>query len=811
MVAVLMLLLLCVVMHAPGLFLGQPRMLTAHQTKDLQHREVSTNQNLVMPALQAAGRVASQGEVPLWNPYARLGESFLSSGAPLLYPPFWLLMVDGGWRLLDLVLCLHTFIACMCMYRFLRNLPLSRYVSFVGGAMYGLGWCMTVQLDRLPHAAAAALVPLGLAMTWRVLVSNNRELYALLLALTVALMFSTGGTGTALIGVFLCVVVYGFGFLALDNEDRGLSLRAVSGALAMAVLLASPLWLYWTTHAAAHAPPGDGGSRHLQASGLVLGMFSPTALGGITGDAPVAVRDMNPDADPMELALYPGVAVLFLVLLGLLRPKRTAHGLLWILVGGLGLFMSLDSPIAEFFGGLSPWPPLSPGLGLVLLNIALVSMGAIALENFFEAPARRRRVVPITAAVFFAAAVFTALAGYVFPSVGAWFVSLLSGNDIAAELQPATAHLFGAFFQPLLFGCLIAGAFLCWHRVGILRFKVLFAVLAITDVMVVGFLHTPRTAFPDQTSLLSTRVPEQAGRIITAGRFPTIATGQLVAAGLPTITTTSSRLLDRTRRFMAEVDVSMIQVGSRATLVPLLGGPLLKDPLLELAGVGIGICTAPVDMPEFAPAGTAGGVHIYRRHKIPPRVRVLFQAALATDLDDAAELLNSHANHLAETVVIENANPAFICKRPGARPKLQVLAYRNNEVRIAVDMGLGRGYLLLADAYAPGWLAYLDGVETTIHPADVAMRAVAVPEGVHEVVFRYSPLWWWLGLPLAGLGALLGIAWIFLRLPPGHPPRVVPRRQQAQPRTPPPPTPKKVPVPVADAPTPTSAGIPGDH
>ncbi|MHC5072929.1 MAG: hypothetical protein ACYTGO_20840, partial [Planctomycetota bacterium] len=179
MVAVLLLLLLCVLMHAPGLFLGQPRMLTRDQTKSLQHREVSTNQNLLVPALQAAGRVASAGEVPLWNPYSRLGESFLSTGAPLLYPPFWLLMLDGGWRLLDLVLCLHTFLACMCMYRFLRNLPLSRYVSFVGGAMYGLGWCMTVQLDRLPQAAAAALVPLALAMTWRVLVSNRRELYAL--------------------------------------------------------------------------------------------------------------------------------------------------------------------------------------------------------------------------------------------------------------------------------------------------------------------------------------------------------------------------------------------------------------------------------------------------------------------------------------------------------------------------------------------------------------------------------------------------------------------------------------------------------
>ena len=103
-------------------------------------------------------------------------------------------------------------------------------------------------------------------------------------------------------------------------------------------------------------------------------------------------------------------------------------------------------------------------------------------------------------------------------------------------------------------------------------------------------------------------------------------------------------------------------------------------------------------------------------------------------------------------------------------------------------------HLLLVDAYAPGWLAYLDGVETSIYPADVAMRAVAVPEGVHEVVFRYSPLWWSLGLPLAGLGVLLGIGWICLRVPRRRPTRAIPRPGQQQREPPPAPTPKKAPA-----------------
>lgn len=74
------------------------------------------------------------------------------------------------------------------------------------------------------------------------------------------------------------------------------------------------------------------------------------------------------------------------------------------------------------------------------------------------------------------------------------------------------------------------------------------------------------------------------------------------------------------------------------------------------------------------------------------------------------------------------------------------------EVRIEVSAPVA-GIVSLADSDAPGWRAYLNGERVPHFRANGLFRAVPVPEGSHELVFRYQPMPVYFGL-IGGLSAL---------------------------------------------------------
>jgi hypothetical protein len=88
----------------------------------------------------------------------------------------------------------------------------------------------------------------------------------------------------------------------------------------------------------------------------------------------------------------------------------------------------------------------------------------------------------------------------------------------------------------------------------------------------------------------------------------------------------------------------------------------------------------------------------------------------------------------------------------------RILELVSDRVRIEAELSTP-GYLVLVDAYDPGWKATLDGGPVPVLRANVAFRAVHVPAGRHVVQFLYRPVWLLrgLGLSLATLISLLSI------------------------------------------------------
>jgi hypothetical protein len=85
---------------------------------------------------------------------------------------------------------------------------------------------------------------------------------------------------------------------------------------------------------------------------------------------------------------------------------------------------------------------------------------------------------------------------------------------------------------------------------------------------------------------------------------------------------------------------------------------------------------------------------------------------------------------------------------------------RPDRVRVVTDAS-HPGYTVLVDAYDGGWRATVDGVPVPVERANVCFRAVPVPAGSHVVEYTYRPRSVILGLAVAAVTALLGLAWIW--------------------------------------------------
>jgi Bacterial membrane protein YfhO len=143
---------------------------------------------------------------------------------------------------------------------------------------------------------------------------------------------------------------------------------------------------------------------------------------------------------------------------------------------------------------------------------------------------------------------------------------------------------------------------------------------------------------------------------------------------------------------------------------------------------------------------------IYENQAAFPKAFAVPEAVQADSSYGALDVMAHGAFQPRRQIVLEpqdaedqQVSPPAAPSSPAADDRLgqpygdvQVVDYRNErvDVRAATD---GGGYLVLTDAYYPGWKAYVDGKETRVLRADYLFRAVAVPPGEHLVEFRYQP------------------------------------------------------------------------
>ena len=133
----------------------------------------------------------------------------------------------------------------------------------------------------------------------------------------------------------------------------------------------------------------------------------------------------------------------------------------------------------------------------------------------------------------------------------------------------------------------------------------------------------------------------------------------------------------------------------------------------------------------------SGDVKIYENLDLLPRAFIVHQAEAAADDEAALTLMEEPAFDPATTVVLAG-NKVGQSGSQNITDSVRVTRYAPERVELEVTTD-EPGYLILTDAWYPGWEATVDGEDEPILRADLLFRAVALKSGEHDIAFSFRP------------------------------------------------------------------------
>jgi hypothetical protein len=143
--------------------------------------------------------------------------------------------------------------------------------------------------------------------------------------------------------------------------------------------------------------------------------------------------------------------------------------------------------------------------------------------------------------------------------------------------------------------------------------------------------------------------------------------------------------------------------------------------------------------------------NIYRSTQAMPRAFVVGESVSLSASPKHAEIAKTD---FRATVLLEGAAPSG-SKQPMRTATIAV----DQPNRIVIDVPPGpAGFLVLTVVWYPGWTCTVDGVPAECRRANVAFRAVEIPENARQVEFRFLPPKYLTGRMLSAVGVGLLIA-----------------------------------------------------
>jgi len=664
-------------------------------------------------------RSFAAGALPLWNPFAYAGGPFWADvQAAVAYPPSLAVVLLSAalfghlpFRALELEAVGHLALAAVLTYAFARHVLGTRAGALVAATAFGLGGYLTgyppLQLAVLETVAWLPLALLG-ADLLAARLDGARE---------TAPDVPDGNRRRGLL-VAAAVLALGVGLAVLAGHPQS----------ALYLLYVTAAWFAWRARPWGRARAGRWlpflGALALGAGLSAAGWLPALALVGLSGRATADYATLAHGFPPRELA-------------GAVLPGIT----LWspIYVGVLALLFALSAAWTALTGDTGGHERFWAGLAVAGLVLALGGRTILFDLAYLLAP------------------------GF----------DLFRGQERAALVVSfALAMLAGAGTEAWLAGERDAGRRLASGAVALAALG-LVLVLAAQPALRPAALRL--TFLAGGASLLAAvRASGRASGRLLAGLAIGLVALDLYLAGAATNLTASPPDELRTSPFVAALTLGAQRVANEDRLPPNIGvlhgfeatsgaSPLRLRTFERLAG---GLAERPVRLWDLlavshvltwrdelgipavayltAGEGEARTV-LHALDTVAPYVWRAPRAERVTDDEALARLRDPEFNPLA-TVLLDDGPEAPV---DGTAGDVESRGRSAGEV-VAATTGLGPGWLVFSEMHYPGWRATVDGLPAEIRRADVALMAVAVPAGEHEVRLAFHA-----PLVTAGIGVSL--------------------------------------------------------
>lgn len=718
-------------------------------------------------------------EAPLWNPYILCGEPLACEAeTAAFYPP------NAPFLFLPLVpaynLCLagHIFLAGLSGYLFVRYIGLSQAGALVSAMTFMLSAPFLVRI----YAGHFSLI---CTMAWFPLVLLGLEHFfrkpgagrACIAGLAWGMQILAGHPQYAfygLVGAALYSVFRSAQILLAEKRARtalglagGLVLFAASGLILSAVQWL-PLLPFIPLSARGGLPYGFSASYSLPPENLFT--FLVPGLFGDMLESPYWGA-----CNFWEMCAYAGI--LPLILAGAaLCCGRGPYPPVMAALAAIGILLALggNTPLFTLFYTFVPGFSLfrGPSKFLFLSSFSIAVLAGLGAESVLQASAghsRRLRLFLTTgacaAAVLLAAIIFT-------PPLerapGGTFFTSRQAERPGGQPKPESGEALRARFNNALRGagrsCAIALAgFACCLLVPSLRRfgaapALLFLAFLVCDpgYLVSRYAQVSPASLSEWDGDIVAFFKGRAGsgpfRVLSINPNRLPLNGSMYGGienlegcttnALKRIMEVSNLSLDRARETFSQI----ILFEPRSSL------PSLMNTVYLIAD-----STVPPGALPMKTVYSTGDLRVLFNDGALPRAFIAGEARSMGGGAAAAGELFSPRFDPRRTVLLEGEDYRMAAGEETALSSGEVrfLKASPRDILLEADVAPPGGYLVLGDAYYPGWRAYVDGVGRRVLRANYVMRAVRMEEGRHLVRFLYRPGWFYLGAAVSIAGAAL--------------------------------------------------------